>query len=309
MPVTSKSARLLANPGGGRGRVRRHLDRLARCCQRHGIALELSESPADLARRAAAAASSGLERLVVAGGDGTVHWAVQGLAGSATALAALKLGSGNDFASVLGTPADLDEAVAWALEAPRREVDLLRAGNGEGGRWVAGVAYVGFDSEVNRAANRMRGAPFGWLGRGPLLYVLAILRVLPSFQPVRMRVEVESDAAAFDGPAMFAAVANAPRYGGGMRIAPAARLDDGCLDVVVLSRVGKGELLRVFPRVFSGRHVEHPAVRTLRSRWARVTLDRPLVAHGDGEPIGPLGAPGMRFEARPGALHVVSELR
>lgn len=286
--------------------MRRHLGRLRRCAARHGLRLELPAGAGELERRARRAADEGVERLLVAGGDGTVHWAVQGLAESATALAVIPLGSGNDFASSLGAPSGIDEAMAMALDARPREIDLIHVTAGDIGRWVAGVAYVGIDSEVNRAANGMRSPAFGWIVRGPLLYMLALLEVLPGFRPVRARVEVESAAAAYEGRVMFVAAANAPRYGGGMRIAPAARLDDGLLEIVVVTEISKLALLRVFPSVFSGAHVRHPAVRTLRSRWARVELERPLEAHGDGEAIAPPGPAGFRFEARPGALLAVS---
>jgi diacylglycerol kinase (ATP) len=296
---------LLANPGGGRGRVRRRLGALRALADRHALRLELPNGPRELEARARRAVEDGVDRVVVAGGDGTVHWAIQGLAESATALAVLPLGSGNDFAASVGIPARVDAAMAVAIQAPARAIDLVLVRAGDTRRWVGGVAYLGLDSEVNRVANQMRWPVLGALApRGPLLYLVAMARVLPSFRSLGVRLEAGADR--FEGPVMFVAIANAPRYGGGMRVAPSARLDDGLLDVVIVAAIGKLELLRVFPGVFRGRHVAHRAVRLLRAGRVRVEPDRPLVAHGDGEAIAPPGPGGLEFEARRAALRVVA---
>ncbi len=287
--------RVLANPGGGRGRVGRRLRALEEIARRFGAPLHLSRDTADLTAQARRAAADGVERLLVAGGDGTQHYAVHGLAGSATALAPLPMGSGNDLAGALGVPRDLRAAAELAASAPLRTIDVARCGP----RLYACVAGVGLDSEVNRFANeRLRRL------RGPLVYVWAVLRVLPSFRPLHLRAV--HDGGEFEGEAMFAVVANAPRYGGNMKIAPAALLDDGLLDLVIVRRVSKLALLRVFPRVFSGRHVGHPAISCHRTRRAQVSLDREVVAYGDGEPLAPIGATPVDFEVLPAALRVVA---
>ena len=289
------SARLLVNPGGGRGRTGRHLAELRRLAARHGLPVELSRDAADLTARARRAAADGLERLLVAGGDGTLHHALQGLTGTGCALGIVPLGSGNDLAGALGVPAAPAAAIAAGLERPVSAIDLGRAG----GRFFAGVAGVGFDSEVNRCANeRVR-----WV-RGPLVYVVAVLRTLWGFRPPRFRVRW--DGGAFDGPAMFVAVANAPRYGGGMRIAPAARLDDGRLDLVLVRAVSRLALLRVFPRVFRGSHVDHPAVLVARAGRVEIAVEPPLELFADGEPAAPVGSEPLAIEIAPLALRVVA---
>jgi YegS/Rv2252/BmrU family lipid kinase len=287
--------RVLANPGGGRGRVGRHRREVEGAARRLGAPLHFSRDTADLEAQARRAAADGVERLLVAGGDGTLHYAVLGLAGSETALAVLPLGSGNDLAGALGVPRDLDAAAALAAGGPSRRIDLVRCGP----TLFAGVAGVGFDSEVNRYANeRVRHL------RGPLIYVWSVLRVLRTFRPLRLRAV--HDEGAWEGRAMFAVVANAPRYGGNMRIAPAALLDDGLLDLVIVREVSKLQLLRVFPRVFAGRHVTHPAVVLARSSRVTLALDRETTAYGDGEPLVPIGATPVEFAVMPAALRVVA---
>lgn len=286
--------RLLVNPGGGRGRTGRHLERLRRLAAARGLELVVSADVAGLEAAGRRAAADGVERLLVAGGDGTLHHALQGLAHRGCALAILPLGSGNDLAAALGIPRDLAAAFELALAGAARPIDLGRVA----GRFFAGVAGVGFDSEVNRYANRIRRL------RGPLIYVWAMLRTLRGFRAPTMRIE--HDGGRFAGRAMFAAVANSGRYGGGMRIAPAARLDDGWLDLVIVREIPRRALLRVFPRVFRGGHVTHPAVELVRTRRLTLALDRPLTAYGDGEPLVEIGAEPVVFEVAPAALRVVA---
>jgi diacylglycerol kinase (ATP) len=313
------TARILVNPASGRPRQRRRrLERLAELGRRAGVAVEVTASGADLAARARRAADEGLERLLVAGGDGSVHHAVQGLAGSATALGVIPAGTGNDFAAAIGAPFELEPAVRRALEAPIRRVDLGRArivGEGaasapgsaagvapagaDAGGWVWFSTYagVGFDSETARRAHQGHRVL-----SGHAIYVWAVLATLADFRPPVLTVE--HDGGRFHGPAMFVTLANGPAFGGGMRIAPAARNDDGVLDLVIVRAIPRRTLLTVFPKVYAGRHVGHPAVAITRTRRASIALDREMVAYADGEPMLPVGEAGIEAEVVPGALAV-----
>ncbi len=287
--------RFLVNPAAGRGAGAARLHRLRILASRAGAGLVASKSAEDLAEQARRAAADGVERLVVAGGDGTVHHAAQGLAGTATALAVVPLGSGNDFAGTLGIPRKLELAVERALTGAVRRIDLVRVGD----KVAIGYAGVGFDSEVTRVANQVRRL------RGPLVYVYALVRVLCRFEAPGMRVEHDRDV--FEGKAMFAVAANLPRFGGGMRIAPQARIDDGFLDLIIASEVPKLTLLRVFPRVYTGSHLSHPCITFARTRRLRLTLDRDgFTLYGGGEPLQPVKAgEAVEITVDPGALAVV----
>jgi diacylglycerol kinase (ATP) len=286
--------RFLVNPSSGRGAGARHLDRLRILASKYGAGLAVSRTASDLPMQAYRAAQDGVERLIVVGGDGTMHFALQGLAGSDCALGVVPLGSGNDLAGSLGVPAKLDEAVEHAVSGPIRKIDLIRVGP------IFSVSYlgVGFDSEVTRNANQVRHL------RGPLIYVWSVIKTLATFEPPLLRVE--HDGGVFEGKAMFAVAANLPRFGGGMKIAPDAQLDNGLLDLVIVREVSKLGLLRVFPKVYSGKHVGHPAVEIIRTRRAVLSIDRPMYLYGGGEPVRPM-APGDRVELEvlPGALAVV----
>lgn len=286
--------RFLVNPAAGRGAGKARLDRLRILASSSGAGLVVSKGASDLVEQARRAAADGVERLVVAGGDGTMHYAAQGLAGTSCALAAVPLGSGNDLAATLGVPRELDAAVARALAGPVRRIDMLRAG----GAQAVAYAGVGFDSEVTRLANQVRRL------RGPLIYAYAVLRTLASFSPPTLRVT--HDGGTFEGRAMFAVAANLPRFGGGMRIAPEADVSDGLLDLVIVREIPRRTLLAVFPKVYAGRHLGHPAVTLVRTARVEIAIDREMKMYGGGEPLLTV-APGHPAEiaALPGALAVV----
>lgn len=286
---------LLMNPRAGRLARRTSRAALRAEARRQGIEVVLPESELDLGRAVRQAVAEGRPRVLVAGGDGTLHQAIQVLAGSASALGVVPAGRGNDLARVLGVPLDPLEALALALAGPVRRIDLGRAGD----RFFAGVGGVGLDGEVAAAAREGSG----WLPVG-LVYPWALLRTLPAFVPPRLRIEHAGGV--WEGRAMLALFANGSTFGGGMRVAPDARPDDGLLDLVVVAALGKVELLRVFPKVYRGTHLHHPAITLARLSAARVLADRPLVPWGDGEPLGAAEAE-LRFEVVPGALRVVAQ--
>jgi diacylglycerol kinase (ATP) len=286
--------RFLLNPAAGRGAGAAHIHRLRILASRAGAGLVSSKSAADLAEQARRAAADGVERLIVAGGDGTMHHVAQGLAGTDCALGVVPLGSGNDLAGTLGIPPELEPAVERALTGPVRRMDLARVGE----TWCIGYAGVGFDSEVTRFANEVK------VLRGPFIYLYSELHTLATFKPPTMRIE--HDQGTFEGKAMFVVAANLPRFGGGMKIAPDARIDDGLLDLVIVREVSRVTLLNVFPKVYTGRHVTHPAVTLVRTARVSITLDREMTLYGGGEPVQPAPAGvAVTVEAVPRALAVI----
>ena len=286
--------RFLVNPAAGRGAGMAHLDRIRVLASHHGAGLVVTRKVSDLAAQARRAAEDGVERLLVAGGDGTMHHAAQGLAGTDCALGVIPLGSGNDLAGTLGIPPDLDAAVDLALHGTVRRIDLARVGE----TYCIGYAGVGFDSEVTRFANKVKYL------RGPLIYFYAVIHTLITFEPPQMRVT--HDGGTFEGRVMFTVVNNLPRFGGGMRIAPDAQIDDGLLDLVIVKEIPKRTLLTVFPKVYNGKHVGHPAVTIVRTRRAEITIDRPMTMYGGGEPVRPVDArETVTVEVVPGGLAVV----
>jgi diacylglycerol kinase (ATP) len=260
--------------------------------------VELRES--SLARLRAAAARALRDRqahtLVVVGGDGMVSLGVNVLAGTEAALGLVPTGTGNDTARSLGIPIDDPDAAVELLLArlrlPPRRIDLGAVTCGDITAYFAGALSAGLDALVNERANAMSRP------KGASRYTLALVRVLLTFHPVRYRLVVDGDARTTE--AMLVCVANGRSIGGGMLIAPDALLDDGALDLVIVDRMPKVRLLRLFPLVFRGEHTERPEVHLRRVRT--VSLDASgMVAYADGERIGPLP---VQVAVAPGALRV-----
>ncbi|GAA4387818.1 diacylglycerol kinase [Ornithinibacter aureus] len=260
--------------------------------------LDLSASDARSAveQGRAAIGSGAIDRLVVGGGDGMVHLGANLCAGTPVALGVIAAGTGNDIARELGLPVrDAAASVQRILSGSTRRVDVARYTTAAGEqRCFLGVLAAGFDAVVNERANELT-----W-PKGPMRYNLAILRELPVFRAIPYTLVLDGER--IDTEAMLVAVGNGPAYGGGMRVTPDASFDDGLLDVLILRKISTLEFLRVFPRVFKGTHVSHPAVQIRRART--VTLEaKGIVSYADGERFAPLP---MSMEVVPGALTVLA---
>ena len=269
---------LLANPRAGRGRGARWAGPVRQALADAGLdVLVLSgDSGAESTALATGAAADGVDAVVAVGGDGLVHCVVQALAGTGVPLGIVPAGGGNDLAGALGAPADPQAAVAVIAAGRMRSIDL---GQVHGGAWWAGVLNAGFDSAVVARAEHMHRP------RGPLRYDLAAWLEIVHRHAHPMRITL--DGVVHERAVTLVAVGNSFRYGGGMRIAPDAQLDDGLFDVLVADAMPRHQLARLKPLVRAGTHVRHPQVAVHRA--AEVTLDAPdLLAYADGERIGPL---------------------
>ncbi|MER6718131.1 diacylglycerol kinase [Streptomyces halstedii] len=274
---------LFVNPTAGRGRGARAAQPAASALRDAGFSVRtvLGEDATDALRRAREAVAGGTGALIAVGGDGMMSLALQAVAGTSTPLGAVAVGTGNDFARALGLPVR-DPAAAGRLCAEAlktgtvREIDLGRAGE----RWFGSVLASGLDSRVNDRGNRMR-----WIG-GRFKYDVALLAELAALRPFVYRVRLDG------GPvreieATLIAVGNGTAYGGGMRICADAVMDDGLFDVTVVGACSRTTLLRVFPRVYKGTHLDHPVVSVHRVTSIELAAAG-VTAYADGEPLGPL---------------------
>jgi len=260
-----------------------------------GVERHCPESLDDLHVLLADLVTSNAERVVVAGGDGIVHQAFQHLAGTQCVLGIVPAGTGNDFASAIGLPADPVTAMTVAL-GPARRVDAIRVGD----RWAASVLTFGFSVAVNERAERMR------FPRGPSKYTIATLAELPRM--AAEPVEITVDGTLHQLEASLVAVANTPMFGGGMKIAPGASPSDGLLDVVVVEDVGRLRLARLLSTAFDGSHVEHSEVIQFRGVEVGIGLRNNsgsgslnAAVRADGEEFGTLPVVAV---AEPSAISV-----
>lgn len=271
---------LLFNPTSGGGKGKSYAEQSLALLRDRGIeVLEISghsfQAAEERFAEAIAIHKRLIEAVVVVGGDGMVHMAIQQLAESKIPMVLVPAGTGNDFARALNLNLNQPlSALEFGLISNPVSVDLGKVND----RIFANILSTGFDSVVNERANRLR-----WI-RGRMRYNIAILLVLSTFRPLTYRFRV--DEIEFTTKAMLIAVSNGQSYGGGMKVTPNALLDDGLFDVMILGPVSRFEFLKVFPKVFSGTHVDHPAVKIMRGK--KISIDSSAVAYGDGERIGPL---------------------
>jgi diacylglycerol kinase (ATP) len=224
--------------------------------------------------------------VIAVGGDGLLHNVLQRLVSAQIPLAIIPAGTGNDFVRTLGWKLDSFDLQLEAITTQEPTAVDLGLVDGE---WFGAILSTGFDAVVNEKANTM-----AW-PKGPMKYNAAIAIELPRFKP--RHYEITLDDRTISTEAMLIAVSNGRSYGGGMLVCPNANIVDGLFDVMVLHPVSTIEFIKVFPRVFAGSHISHPAVEIVRSR--NVTIEAKAVAYADGERIGQLP---ITAECIPGAL-------
>jgi len=215
------------------------------------------------------------EGVIAVGGDGLLHIVLQKIVPAQIPFALIPAGTGNDFVRTLGWELDqVDAQLERVISTQPTAIDLGLVD----GEWFGAILSTGFDSIVSEKANTLT-----W-PKGPMKYKAGILVELPRFKP--QHYEIELDDRTLSTPAMLIAVANCRSYGGGMLVCPNASITDGYFDVMVLHPISKLEFMKVFPSVFAGRHINHPAVEIVRSKNARI--ESTAVAYADGERIGQL---------------------
>jgi YegS/Rv2252/BmrU family lipid kinase len=253
----------------------------------------LSEFPGHLAQAASAAGDA---LLVVVGGDGTVNEVVNGVAESGAELAVLPCGTGQDFGRTHDVPSRFDDAVRVALGSETRTIDLGRVEcDGGATRFFANVGSAGMSGAVAQRANTM-SKTLG--GRATFFY--ALTREFLAWQNTQVTVDL-ADGVRREDLMHDVIVANGRFHGGGMKLAPEARQDDGLFDVVLIGDVSKLDFVTTAPKLYSGRYLSHPKVELLRSSTVAIDASEPLPLEVDGEPIGTTPA---RFEVVPSALRL-----
>ena len=219
--------------------------------------------------------SNSIDGVIAVGGDGLAHLVLQIAVPRKIAFSVIPAGTGNDFVRALGWSLnEIKTQLNHVISSPPAKIDLGLADS----EWFGAVLSTGFDSVVNEKANTLN-----W-PKGPMKYNVAIAMELPKFKPLNYVIELDNQI--IETEAMLIAVGNGSSYGGGMKVCPHADLKDGLFDVMVLRPVSKIEFIKVFPTVFSGKHIEHRQVDIYRTK--RVSLQAQAVAYADGERIGGL---------------------
>lgn len=290
---------VIVNPASGGGRALRAEPLVAGYFCENGRAADFVRSLGadDIRETAKRAVSDGYRYVVALGGDGTFHHVVEGLVGTEAVAGFLPAGNGNDIAEALGIPADPVAAAQAFLHVQPRRVDLIRVRFSDGRTaYYVGAGGLGLDAEAANLANtRFKAWP------GVTRYLAGALRAFTREEPLELQAEL--DDARWSGQILFVAVANGPRYGSGVRIAPDAQIDDGWLNVVIVGALTLPRLLEGIPIVLTTGNVRFEELRRHRCRRAVLRTSRPTKVHGDGELLGESPA---EFEIVPAAIRVMA---
>lgn len=306
--MTSSSKRIVVaiNPNAAFGRGREIGPAVVTTLRGLGHEVTSLTEPdfAQLLEATRAALADKPDALVVVGGDGMINLGVTALEGTRVPLGIVPSGTGNDMARGLGIRVDdteaAIEALVGALQYPPRVIDAGAIGfGGDGGEprgraRFACILSAGFDALVNERANSMRRP------RGASRYTIALLVELAKLRPIEYTLTL--DGVVHHERALLVAVANNLSFGGGMKVAPNASLDDGLFDVVLVRPLGRLAFLRIYPRVFAGTHITDPRVVVHRAASVRVEAEG-VVAYADGERIAPLP---VDIEMDAGSLRVLA---
>ncbi len=274
---------LVINPtaGGNKGAMAGESVRAVLASSSHEI-INLSGESYEAAKAAikGAIANKAIDALVLVGGDGMAHLGVNVCANTKVPMAIVPAGTGNDSAGIFGMP--MNDAAASTrlilenLSSPKA-IDAIEIEHSLGKTWALGSASAGFDALVNARANRMN-----WPA-GPMKYYLAMLLELASFKAIKYRSKIDGVAKEFE--AMLCVVSNSGVFGGGMLVVPEASVTDAKLDLLILNKISRFKLVKIFPRVYKGTHVTDPAVELLEATNVEIAAEG-MPIYSDGEYVG-----------------------
>lgn len=262
-----------------------------------GTSVKLTKQAGDAERLAREALELGVERIVAAGGDGTLNEVVNGLSADfgLACLGLLPMGTGNDFARTIGVPNDLEGALAVLEEGRMRTLDVARANVAGNGRCFLNMSAGGFSGEVSERASEVKDR---W---GPLAYMRAAIGALPELKGFLTRI-ILNGAETLELETYNLVVSNGRYVASGIPVAPRAVLDDGLLDVMIAPATTIPQLAVLVPTVLLGRHADSDLLLFRKATRVEVRCDPPMAFNVDGELLGEGTA---RFEIIPRALRMI----
>jgi diacylglycerol kinase (ATP) len=282
---------IIANPKAGNGKARQRAKEAIQYVRDRNEAVQLhyTNSPGDAYVIAKCAVTTGIKKIIICGGDGTIHEILPALRNTNTTLAILPFGSCNDFARYLGIPKSMNKAIDCCLNGKVVELDLGICNN----CLFASVAAIGFDAEVNIYVEKTRKR------KRKITYLYEALKLLREYNA--KEITLHGDFGIINVTAMIVACANTGSYGGGLKIAPHALANDGLFDICIISPLSTLQALNLFHQIFRGNHVNHPSVRIEKSSFLTIESDSKTRYCLDGEYGGVLP---VRFAIAPHAINV-----
>ena len=272
---------VIINPYAGNGKTLRLLPEIKRWLSQtsHEYLWRTTQSPGEMRAEVLNAPSRQIDAILLVGGDGTVHEALPAVRTTNLPFGLIPCGRGNDFARNVGLSLNLKSNCTIPSEPIYQEIDLPTINDTPFGS----IACLGFDAEVNKLAREKKGYFGGTLG-----YIICVIKALKGFTP--FEIEIQVDDFSWKGRIMMVAIANGQFYGGGMKIAPNALINDGQFDVCIIEEVSKFELLKNFPKVFRGSHITHPKIIMKSGKIVKIFSDENREVFADGEYVGNIPA-------------------
>lgn len=295
---------VFVNRIAGRGRAHAYLPRLRDLFESLHISAQFLETvgASELESASRQALARGHRVLLAMGGDGTFQALANGAFESDAIIGILPAGGGNDFAAALGLPGDLIHAAEKLLKGKPRSVDLVRVRTADRRtRLFAGGGGVGLDAEATLRANGLyRRLP------GRFRYIASALHALSEHQPLQVQLEFPgADIPPVEATCLLTSVLNAPTYGGGVRLAPDAVIDDGLLHVAVVEDLKILQVLKLLPRLMRSGELRTSRVRRWKAQRVKIFTDKPCLFQGDGEILGPTP---VEIEVVPKAVRILAPL-
>lgn len=299
--MNDQTVSLFLNPTAGRGRAGQRVARIEQLFLDSGIQLNVIESCAvgDLESKVTSRVNAGARKIVVAGGDGSIHEAINGLlrADERAALGVIPTGTGNDFAKACGITLDWQQACSSLAERIRtsqspRRIDVGRMND----RYFANGVGIGFEAKVTKVARSYR-----W-PIGNFVYLLAILRCL--YDGVATpELAIDAEQIQRRGPVTLTSICNGSWVGGMFHIAPMARNDDGLLELLLAAPVSRLRVLSLLPKLMRGEHMREAEIDHYSVKSVNITSAAPVESHLDGE-VQPL-QDKFEIEIRAAALDLL----
>lgn len=240
------------------------------------------------------ASMEGYKKIVAVGGDGTVYEVVNGIIGRDITLGIVPSGTGNDFARSLGVGKSIETALDTVVYGRERLVDCGKANN----RYFVNVAGIGFDTDILKEAEKIKK-----YFSGPWAYLAGVFKTLIHYKYKKIHMTIDSEQ--YQKEILLVAFANGNYYGGGMKIAPDADMEDGYFDICVIHKIPKLKVLRLFPTIFAGKHIEVEEVSIYRGKKVELYGDSPMPINLDGDLVG---TTPLTIEIVPKSLKLMSPM-
>lgn len=287
---------IVLNPSSGRGKTLSLREKIEAELKQNDIdfTLYVSKSADDIIGYTRAKVDE-YDNFISVGGDGTLHYILNGIAKADKTIGVIPTGSGNDISINLGLPLDISESIKAIKQANTKKIDI---GLIDGKDYYLCIAGAGFDSVVNDLANNTR-FPI----KGPAIYSYSVYKTLITFRSKKFLISYDGSSQSVDSMMMTAS--NMKSYGGGMRITPHASFNDGLLDICIIKRMNKIHFVKTFPKVYDGKHLSDPFVESFRTDKIKIECEYNFSVFADGEYICKLPA---TFEVLPKRQKIIVPL-